>query len=219
MQWTVVAVVCVIVLIPGLIFMWLMADSGARDRIRRAFAWLNSGGSRAAGATRGGFDRGFGAAGKARGNLSRGLDSVLGVAKDELTEWRRVQRRIREHPKLDGPSIYPRRRGVSRAERDRLTDRWNTAQAQFLDDPGRSIETADRLVQDVLRQRGYALEASQEGAGGPGRRYWEVRVQTATTADEQRRKMLQYRSLFQALLSEEERSPGLANRHMAGRSS
>lgn len=44
---------------------------------------------------------------------------------------------------------------VSREDRDRLTAEWTSAQAGFVDDPGRATRRAEQLIGEVLAVRGY----------------------------------------------------------------
>jgi hypothetical protein len=46
---------------------------------------------------------------------------------------------------------------LSIQERDSFADKWHQAQSQFVDDPARSIQDADRLVGEVMTARGYPL--------------------------------------------------------------
>jgi hypothetical protein len=42
--------------------------------------------------------------------------------------------------------------------RDRYRKRWTDIQADFVDRPGESVDAADALVVDVMRERGYPVE-------------------------------------------------------------
>jgi hypothetical protein len=42
--------------------------------------------------------------------------------------------------------------------RDRYRGQWTDVQAQFVDDPGDAVADADRLIQAVMRERGYPVE-------------------------------------------------------------
>jgi hypothetical protein len=46
-------------------------------------------------------------------------------------------------------------RPLSEAARDRLTDDWQRAEQRFVDDPELAARDADRIVRDVLSERGY----------------------------------------------------------------
>jgi hypothetical protein len=97
----------------------------------------------------------------------------------------------------------------------RYAEQWRAAQTRFVDEPDAALEEADRLVEDVMVERGYpvgdvdrqmadlsvehsdvlrhyrqAHDAAQESAAG-----------RATTED-LRRAMVHYRALFEALLKD-----------------
>ncbi len=55
-------------------------------------------------------------------------------------------------------------RQLEPAARDRYTRRWEAVQAQFVDRPGSALDDADRLVTDVMRDRGYPVEDFDERA-------------------------------------------------------
>ena len=48
-------------------------------------------------------------------------------------------------------------RPLSSAEHERFAEAWRTVQSEFVDDPGRSVVEADRLVEDLMSQRGYPV--------------------------------------------------------------
>jgi hypothetical protein len=49
-------------------------------------------------------------------------------------------------------------RPLTPEQRDRYTERWQEIQAEFVDDPGRSVARADSLIQNVMRDRGYPVD-------------------------------------------------------------
>jgi hypothetical protein len=49
-------------------------------------------------------------------------------------------------------------RQLDPAARDRYTQRWKDVQTEFVDRPGRALDKADRLITDVMRDRGYPVE-------------------------------------------------------------
>ncbi len=55
-------------------------------------------------------------------------------------------------------------RQLEPAARDRYTRRWEAVQAEFVDRPGPALDKADRLVTDVMRDRGYPIEDFSERA-------------------------------------------------------
>ncbi len=55
-------------------------------------------------------------------------------------------------------------RQLEPAARDRYTRRWEAVQAEFVDRPGPALDSADRLVTEVMRDRGYPVEDFSERA-------------------------------------------------------
>ena len=99
-------------------------------------------------------------------------------------------------------------------------EQWRSAQARFVDEPDAALEDADRLVEDVMAERGYpvgdvdrkiadlsvehsdvlshyrqAHDAAQESADGQA------------TTESLRRGMVHYRALFEALLDDHADAP------------
>ena len=66
-------------------------------------------------------------------------------AEAELTE------RERQRERLD---IVP----LSPESRDNYVRAWEEVQTRFVDDPSTAVEDADRLVTDVMRERGYPID-------------------------------------------------------------
>jgi hypothetical protein len=55
-------------------------------------------------------------------------------------------------------------RRLDPAARDRYTRRWEAVQSEFVDRPGPALDDADRLITDVMRDRGYPVEDFGERA-------------------------------------------------------
>jgi len=53
-------------------------------------------------------------------------------------------------------------RPLSPADADRFAEAWRRTQARFVDDPPRAIGEGDRLVEDLMRMRGYPVGRFQE---------------------------------------------------------
>ena len=47
---------------------------------------------------------------------------------------------------------------LSTAARERYTGQWQQVQAQFVDDPGAAVASADSLIQSVMSERGYPVD-------------------------------------------------------------
>jgi hypothetical protein len=108
-------------------------------------------------------------------------------------------------------------RRLEPAARDRYTQRWKAVQTEFVDKPGHALDEADRLVTDVMRDRGYPVDdfgeraelvaadhpqivknyraahaARQDHRGHPG----------AVDTEGLRQAFVHYRALFEELVSE-----------------
>ena len=53
-------------------------------------------------------------------------------------------------------------RPLPEASRDRYVESWKTVQAQFVDDPRGAVGQADSLLQSVMRERGYPVDADPD---------------------------------------------------------
>src|SRR5262245_2609561 len=49
-------------------------------------------------------------------------------------------------------------RSLPKEEADRFASSWRTVQARFVDDPRTAVNEADRLIEEVMRARGYPVE-------------------------------------------------------------
>jgi hypothetical protein len=66
----------------------------------------------------------------------------------------KAERELREREdRVDHLNIRP----LQREERHRFADRWQTVQAQFVDDPTGATDEADELVGEVMATRGYPV--------------------------------------------------------------
>jgi hypothetical protein len=90
---------------------------------------------------------------------------------------------------------------------------WRQTQAEFVDDPGAAIVDADRLIQQVMRERGYPVDDFDQRADLISVEHPQVveryrRAHAIATADESgasrtedyRRAMQDYRALFDELV-------------------
>ena len=102
---------------------------------------------------------------------------------------------------------------LSSAARDRYAGRWQAAQAAFVDNPSEAIGEADRLVSEVMRERGYPTDDFDRRARDISVDHPDV-VENYRTAhdislandagkadtEDLRRAMKHYRALFEELL-------------------
>jgi hypothetical protein len=104
-------------------------------------------------------------------------------------------------------------RPLSAADRDRFLALWQSAQARFVDSPTAAIHDADRLIEDVMRERGYPVgDAAQRladvASGHPhlldhyrGAREVALRSrEPGADTEELRQAVVHYRALFEDLL-------------------
>jgi hypothetical protein len=98
-------------------------------------------------------------------------------------------------------------------ERNRFQESWNSVQREFVDDPARAMNDADKLVVELMRTRGYPVDdfdrrADDISVDHPDvvRHYREARSVRDDSAggsvdtERQRRALTSYRSLIEALL-------------------
>jgi hypothetical protein len=111
-------------------------------------------------------------------------------------------------------------RPLSAAEHERFVEAWRALQSQFVDDPGRAVTEADRLVEDLMSQRGYPvgnfeLQAADVSVDHPVvvqsyRSAHEIaqrhRKGSAGTED-LREAMVHYRRLYDELLGPQSKVP------------
>lgn len=55
-------------------------------------------------------------------------------------------------------------RPLSAQEIDRFSNEWKATQAEFVDEPHTAIQKADRLIQEVMKARGYPVEDFEQRA-------------------------------------------------------
>ena len=119
-------------------------------------------------------------------------------------------------------------RPLGAAARDRYAERWRATQAQFVDQPASALADADKLVAEVMHERGYPVDDFEQQAADVSVDHPEVvehyreahgihirsAKQRASTED-LRLAMVHYRALFSALLeppSREEESTTRSDR-------
>jgi hypothetical protein len=106
---------------------------------------------------------------------------------------------------------------LSPAARDRYAGAWQETQTRFVDDPGSAVREADRLIEQVMAERGYPVEDFEANAADLSVDHPEVVADyrdahlvavahgrgDADTED-LRRALVRYRALFERLLETEE---------------
>jgi len=106
-------------------------------------------------------------------------------------------------------------RPLAPAERSRYTELWHAQQERFVDNPEAAVSDADRLVEEVMRVRGYPVGEFQQNAADisvdhplvveeyrAGHDIAERHRQGRASTEDLRNAMLHYRKLFEDLLHE-----------------
>ena len=116
-------------------------------------------------------------------------------------------------------------RDLNPEERDRFRASWNEIQRGFVDDPRQSLRSADLLVAEIMRTRGYPVDddfdrrADDLSVDHPRvvQHYREARqVRDASgevDTERQRTAVTSYRSLINALLGDGDTADTAASRH------
>lgn len=106
-------------------------------------------------------------------------------------------------------------RSLTNDERERFAAEWRREQARFVDDPKGAVTSADRLVMELMRTRGYPMGEFDQRAEDISVDHPEV-VQNyraahaialresrgQATTEDLRQAMVHYRALFEDLLEE-----------------
>ena len=146
-------------------------------------------------------------------------DRTVGSAGSERKAERELAEREREHASLD---IRP----LSEDARARLAADWQRAESHFVDDPELAAREADRVVRDVLDERGYPGDDFDRQAAAVSvdhprvvdryRHGHEMVHGNGATGDERtenlRKAMVDFRAVFTELVEDVEREPELAER-------
>ena len=107
-------------------------------------------------------------------------------------------------------------RPLSASERERYLTDWTAVQTKFVDDPGKAIIGADRLIMEVMQSWAYPVSDFEQRAADISVKYpalvsnyraaREIAIkneQHQADTEELRQAMIYYRSLFEELLGTE----------------
>lgn len=137
-------------------------------------------------------------------------ERTLSDAGDQRAAEADLAAREQKRKKLD---IVP----LSLESGEKYAERWRTVQIAFVDNPLSAVGDADRLVIEVMRERGYPVEDFDQRAADISVDHPDVvenyraahRIQLAQrereiSTEEQRQALVHYRALFDKLLETEQ---------------
>jgi hypothetical protein len=128
-------------------------------------------------------------------------------------DQREAERELRQREeRVDHLNIRP----LEREERNRFAERWQSVQAQFVDDPTGATDEADQLVGEVMGTRGYPVGDFEQRAADVSvhhprvvehyRAAHEIAMRSArgnADTEELRQALVHFRALFEDLLETE----------------
>jgi hypothetical protein len=110
-------------------------------------------------------------------------------------------------------------RDLAPATADRYRSDWQNVQARFVDEPSDALAQADRLIGDVMRERGYPMDDFDQRSADVSVDHPEVvddyraghaismaNDQGVASTEDLRQAMVHYRSLFERLVEVDDRS-------------
>ena len=137
-------------------------------------------------------------------------ERTLSDADDQRAAEADLAAREQKRKKLD---IAP----LSLESGEKYAERWRTVQIAFVDNPSSAVGDADRLVIEVMRERGYPVEDFDQRAADISVDHPDVvenyraahRIHLAQrereiSTEEQRQALVHYRALFDKLLETEQ---------------
>jgi FtsZ-interacting cell division protein ZipA len=135
-------------------------------------------------------------------------DYTLEKVGDQRTAEAELEKREKRIEALDIRNLSPE-------ERDRFQKEWVATQAQFVDEPRQAVIRADRLIQEVMRERGFPVADFEQRAADVSvlypdvvpnyRQSHEIAIRSdrnEASTEDLRQAMVNFRSLFEDLLHE-----------------
>jgi hypothetical protein len=121
--------------------------------------------------------------------------------------------------RVEGFAIRP----LAASDRERYLASWHKVQAEFVDDPKKSVSEADQLLGDVMSTRGYSESEFEQRSADISvdhplvvenyRAAHEIAMRHASgqaTTEDLRQAMIHYRTLFDELVGEPEMARAVA---------
>lgn len=128
------------------------------------------------------------------------------VAEERGSE-REAEKEIRERRER----VEDEARPLSEESQRRYEERWREVEQSFVDDPGASLDEADRVVAEILAERNFPTESREDASEGIGVMYPGVvedfreaqRIYAEadqSDLEEMRRAIQKYRSVYERLI-------------------
>lgn len=143
---------------------------------------------------------------KLREQFGPEYDRTVEQAGEQRTAEKELAARQRTHDKLDIVELAPE-------AREQYSTVWRSVQAAFVDSPASAVRDADRLVTEVMRDRGYPVDdfdrrAADISVDHPevvenyrcAHQIYERQGDGDVATDDQRQAFVHYRALFERLL-------------------
>jgi hypothetical protein len=139
-------------------------------------------------------------------HYGREYERLLSETGSEKAANRELTTRERKRGKLDIVPLTP-------AAHSDFTARWQEVQARFVDNPASAVGDADRLVTEVMRQRGYPVDDFDRRAADISVDHPEIvnnyraahgiseSQRDDVSTEQQRKAFVHYRALFEKLLA------------------
>ena len=152
-----------------------------------------------------------------RARLREGFGPEYERAVEEAGSRRHAESELEQREKRrEALDIRP----LASAARDRYLERWRVTQERFVDEPGAAVSDADRLVTEVMRERGYPVDDFEQRSADLSvdhphlvENYRAAHAASLAndkgeaTTEDLRQAMVHYRSLFEELLETRETEP------------
>jgi hypothetical protein len=144
--------------------------------------------------------------GRLKQHYGHEYERLVSATGDSKAAEKELAARERKHDQLDIVPLTP-------SAFLEFSIRWQQVQTGFVDDPASAVGVADRLVNEVMRERGYAVDDFDQRAAGISVDHPQIvedyrvahgvhlsQQQGDVSTEQQREAFMHYRTLFEALL-------------------